>query len=300
MFNLKEWAVGEYRQISRQRDAFPVVTVDGVDYQTYANIFGYTVTKVENGVEYKQSFSFGDVLEYLYFPKEGYCEHFVQIVKVLKEVNPQYFDKPPMFSLYNDGKFPTLSELYSNTSNKEFVDFRDDAFATSQRDFFIEYCGFVPYSEETGAILKEYLTGKSVIEVGCGKGLLSQYLHDHGVDITGVDLCDNFYSSSWFNSSTLPQWLIKGDFTDYPIEPFDVVISVWAPIGNALLKVLERMRPGQVLILEGEWEGCTANDDTFDYIGSNFTTDFDLGKRLNEHHYNFTRIRDKWTVHVKN
>ncbi len=37
-----------------------------------------------------------------------------------------------------------------------------------------------------GVILRHFL-GKSLIEVGCGKGYFLEYLHQAGFDITGID-----------------------------------------------------------------------------------------------------------------
>lgn len=46
---------------------------------------------------------------------------------------------------------------------------------------------FQRHLEDVRVIIQRYFYGKSLIEVGCGKGFFLEYLHEAGYDITGID-----------------------------------------------------------------------------------------------------------------
>jgi hypothetical protein len=66
-------------------------------------------------------------------------------------------------------------------------------------------------------------------------------------------------------------------------------------------KVVNSMRPGQILIYQGEgMYGCTANDEFFDEVFSSSWTQLrDVKDALNANHVTFDLIHDEWQVFQK-
>lgn len=199
---------------------------------------------------------------------------------------------------YRAGNLPSIT-LFDGLADDEFYDFSRRCSQDLQRRNFIEEFGFVPFTKESVDVLIAEISGKKVLEIGAGTGLLSRYLNKVGIDITAVDRCDGNYSPAWYKTPIEEPWFIKGDIEDIDVTEYDVLISVWAPMSDMLLRVLEKMKPGQVIFVEGEYNGCTANEDTFFYLSDWFDCDDELNKKLNEKHFAFPMIHDIWGVYAK-
>lgn len=60
------------------------------------------------------------------------------------------------------------------------------------------------------------------------------------------------------------------------------------------------MKPGQMLVFEGEGEGgCTGDDAFFELLSSSFAEHVAQSRRLNAGHVQFPGIHDRWSVGVK-
>jgi hypothetical protein len=166
------------------------------------------------------------------------------------------------------------------------------------RDRYNADYGFVLLTKECVDALATFLRGKKVIDVGSGTGFLAHCLKNQGVDVTALDLptlgTDGHHY--WFRQIwTLD---IADDFRNHLPGPYDVVILAWPNMGSSFANdVAQAMRPGQILIYEGENGGCTADDDFFNYTRGICWEPMEAETRsLNEHHRQFKGPHDRWYV----
>ena len=110
--------------------------------------------------------------------------------------------------------------------------------------------------------LSKFLDGKKVIELMCGKGLISKRLKAHGVDIRATD------NNNWGISDN-PDIEIK-DALEVVKDNLDVdyFILAWSPLNDTIdLEILNQIRENnknQKLIVIGESYGCTGSEEFFD------------------------------------
>lgn len=169
------------------------------------------------------------------------------------------------------------------------------------RNQYIADYGFCLFTAEVLAALKRYLVGKKVLEAGSGSGWLADWLANNGVDIQAADRADYRVVRDSYPMRKVYRLDHHGDVVDLLPGEFDVVILVWPNYNTDFgAKVIKAMKPGQVLIFEGEGPGgCTADDAFFDLFDSEFTERSLQSKVLNLHHKMFDGIHDQWSVLVK-
>lgn len=264
----------------------------------YYNDRRFTLFKTsETGVLLRSYFYLTTLMFYQKISKEGFPEWFSGILDIAVAKLWHIFDVPLLIDLYADGEFPSkkeITEVYPEGYCLDNYEFR-----RAQRNLFIELYGFVPFSKETEVQLVNILKGKKVCEVGAGKGLLSKKLFDNDISIIAVDNCEGNYSSRWW-ADELPEWFLKASVDDIEIDPYDAIISVWAPLGSPMLtNVAKRMHAGQLLFCQGEYRGCTADDDFFQLVDEEFEEDEELTKLLRQGNVSFEGIHDDWYVYRK-
>lgn len=167
----------------------------------------------------------------------------------------------------------------------------------AQERFNIDY-GYVLLTRECVDTLASILSGKKVIDIGSGTGFLAHCLKQEGVDVTALDLPTLGTASHgyWFRQIwTLD---IADHFSSHLPGPYDVVILSWPNMDSPFAHdVAQAMRPGQILIYEGEMGGCTAEASFFSYIRGPHWDPLDAETRaLNEHHRQFKGLHDRWYV----
>lgn len=168
-------------------------------------------------------------------------------------------------------------------------------FNWSRRSEYTKKNGWFITTEETAVILADYLKDKKVLEVASGTGYLAAHLRERGVaDYTAVDLYINYWHPDSPNYGS-----IVGDALGHINQDYHVVVMGWPPLGSPFgRKVVQQMRGGQTLILQGESQGgCTGSDQMFYLIDDHFTYDQELSDRLNEYHTQFEGIHDEWAVY---
>lgn len=168
------------------------------------------------------------------------------------------------------------------------------------RDNHIAEYGFVILTKETLDALADLLANKQVIEVGAGTGILSHCLSRRGVQMLASDLGGETAG----NFGMLKVWQRDHEGDSLRLLPghFDAVVLSWPTYDHPFgYQVLQAMRPGQMLILQGEGPGgCTANDDFFDELDSIiWSQDEAATEALNEHHLQFFGVHDRWSVWTK-
>lgn len=151
--------------------------------------------------------------------------------------------------------------------------------------------------------LAEYIGDRKVAELGPGAGYLLSCLKARGVDVTGYDLGKesdfaNEYLGSKITSSEkyhLFSSYVNGDYNELSFDYYDVILMVWPRNAD---KALLKMKPGQILILIGEHDGCTGGplqdrilDERFELIEEKF---------LLEHFIQWDGTYDRIDIYRKN
>jgi hypothetical protein len=164
------------------------------------------------------------------------------------------------------------------------------------RDRYIPEYGFVLLTKETVDALVELLQGKKVLEVGSGGGFLAHTLSERGVNIMALDQTTLESENPKYYFSKVWKLDIVGDFHQVLPGDYDVVLLSWPDMGTSFAnEVAAQMKEGQVLVYQGEWQGCTADSDFFEQVGGeNWYDDTEVARRLNEHHRRFPGIKDSW------
>jgi hypothetical protein len=175
------------------------------------------------------------------------------------------------------------------------------AMAFEARESFIAKYGFVILGEATINSLTNICHNKKVVDVGSGLGYLSHRLHSNGIDITAIDFKPTREFYSYLKRSNLWKLDYDQDARDHDLSQYEVIILCWPPYDTSFgYEIASRVQPGQILIYQGEEKGgCTADDNFFDLIYSQFEefpNDTDL---LNQHHSTFLGIHDYWTVYQR-
>lgn len=171
-------------------------------------------------------------------------------------------------------------------NNEEFI-FNYNAMTS--RSIFIERMGYCILTKEVIESLANILRNKKVLDACCGIGTLSYYLRREGIDIAPVDI--------QVKKGKLP--IINRDSTEI-VENYEVILLVWPPYANPFAaKLVEKMKPGQVLIYQGEGYGGCTGDDRFHNLLYNMSFDSEKSKLLNKFHIQWPRIHDEWFIYTK-
>ncbi len=94
----------------------------------------------------------------------------------------------------------------------------------------------------------------------------------------------------------------QGNAVQYVAGGFGAVLLVWPGYDRPFAQdIAKAVRPGQLLIYEGEIRGCCADDAFFDYLDDSAAWEYktDLSDELNSFHVTFANARDRWKVYRK-
>lgn len=170
-----------------------------------------------------------------------------------------------------------------------------------QRKRYNREFGFCLFTAECICSLAALCKGKKVLEAGSGSGWLADQLAQQGIAITAADWTD--YRQPRDKKRGYPMRSVyrldhHGDAVALLPGSFDMVLLVWpnldTPFGE---QVAHAMRPGQVMILEGEDKGGnTATDEFFDVLSTDFERLNAETQALNEHHRRFPGLHDRWQI----
>ena len=170
-----------------------------------------------------------------------------------------------------------------------------------QRKRYNREFGFCLFTAECVSTLVALCKNKKVLEAGSGSGWLAYQLAQQEIEITAADWTD--YRQPRDTKRGYPMRSVfrldhHGDAVALLPGSFDVVLLVWpnlnTPFGE---QVAHAMRPGQVMILEGEEKGgSTATDEFFDVLSADFERLDAETLALNEHHRTFPGLHDRWQI----
>lgn len=175
-----------------------------------------------------------------------------------------------------------------------------------QREAFHRRYGYVLASQEVMDELAALLRPcGEVLDAGCGSGYLSARLRTLGVQAFAVDTqdCRLRYNTrkdgypmrrvEQLDAVARAEELLPGNF--------GAVLLCWPPLGHSFaVDVARAMKPGQLLVYEGEGlGGCTGSDAFFEELAVKERWRLLTGptQRLNRAHVTWDVLHDRWAVY---
>lgn len=175
-----------------------------------------------------------------------------------------------------------------------------DARGFQRRRYRREF-GFCLFTAECIFSLAALCKGKRVLEAGSGSGWLADQLAQHGIEITAADWTD--YRQSRDNTRGYPMRSVfrldhHGDAVALLPGCFDIVLLVWPNLDKPFGEhVAHAMCSGQIMIFEGEIKGgCTATEEFFNVLSTDFEFLNAETMALNEYHRTFPGLHDQWQI----
>lgn len=159
--------------------------------------------------------------------------------------------------------------------------------------------GWCVLTKEVAQILGDFIKGSRVVEVFAGTGYLAHHLRDvSGLsrkEYRAYDIMRGYPYDRRYPGVTRKNAFMA------PIKDADIVIMTWpCYANNNASRIVKKMKVGQCLIYNGESEGgCTGDDEFFDILSNKFTYLEGLSERLDDHHFRFFGIHDRWTIYQK-
>lgn len=145
----------------------------------------------------------------------------------------------------------------------------------------------------------------SILETACGTGSLSVYLHQHGYDVTGMDLSPAMLmvAAEKFRKQNIPLKLCASSMTSIPVDTtFDAVLCLYDSINylkapKDLLRGLEEAyrvtRPGGIYI----FDVCTIRNSQLFFSNNSLGEDFGEIKYTRTcFFYDYTRIQENFFI----
>lgn len=184
-----------------------------------------------------------------------------------------------------------LKPFQSHESYQEVADT-----ALNSRPFrhaYVHTYGHALITSETLDALVDIMRNKKVLEVGAGTGYLAHELSLRHIDIHAVD------DGSWCNIPKIWKRDTEGCALKMLPGDYDIVLMSWPNSNDFSFDVADAMKPGQMLIYEGEYRrGNTACDEFFDEVSSAHWSE-ETSEKLNAFHVQFDGMRDMWSVYTK-
>lgn len=215
-----------------------------------------------------------------------------------------YLNTPPTSIKLLDETSEKLAKIDFLQSHDNYQDCRDgwERFQKShmERKSYIGKYGFSIYSKETLDALAQYLKQANgpTLEIFAGSGYLSDRLAKRGTPIIASDKGAATFEK--YKIANVYKRDIECDVFDLNLEEFQTVIMAWPEMNLNAYLIAQKMQPGQVLIYVGEEEGgCTATEEFFNEVGTNWERLDGVEAQFNQHHYSFLSIYDSFFVFRK-
>lgn len=194
-------------------------------------------------------------------------------------------------------KFPQRSIMEFTLSYDRIRSTLEDA--STFRAWYIDNIAFPLYTKEEIDTIADMLAEYSaVVEVGSGIGYFARLMHDRGINILSCDNLSGRYTKGERGWQVLENrysllHLESDGLQDIP--GCGVVVLSWPDYDNdTAINVWNAMSPGQVLLYQGEWGGCTANE-TFHKATEEYI-DEEASDSINRFHVTFEFLHDRWYV----
>lgn len=155
-------------------------------------------------------------------------------------------------------------------------------------------------THEVAVLLAAYIGKRKTLDAGAGTGYMSAHLEQLGAtNITASDIGGEMFSK--YGMSQVYKRDHEGDSCSLLPGDFEVVILSWPPYNKPFgFLVAEKMKPGSILIYNGEGDGGNTGDDVFHYsLDIDFELQEEITDNLNNEHVRFSGINDRWHVYKK-
>ena len=149
--------------------------------------------------------------------------------------------------------FDIAKEGYVNLADSRAAGGGDDAFLINARVAFLGREHYRPFCDKVIALLKEYTTGNTVLDAGCGEGYYTNHIAKAGFRVVGVDLSKRGVRAAAKAAKREGGgacFAVAGVF-DLPLADasVDAVVSLFAPVAEA--EFLRVLKPGGLLLVAG-------------------------------------------------
>jgi SAM-dependent methyltransferase len=220
---------------------------------------------------------------------------------------------PPLPCIADIPKSPLRKDVWSwNVS--DVLTF--SAESLKARRMYIPEFGFVLLTEEVVAALVREVFGihragghgsmPELLDAGSGTGFLAEVLARRGIGVCASDIGElGYYHQRNLGDEDAPAtsaayiWRRDHDGDALALLPgaFDFVLLSWPPFWTEFaLHVVRKMKPGQVLLYEGD-HGCTGTAEFFSEIESDrWVLLAEESERINDVHSQWENIHDEWLI----
>lgn len=167
------------------------------------------------------------------------------------------------------------------------------------RERYLSRYGHVLLSRECADALVELLKGHRVLDVCAGGGFLAHTLANAGVEVMAADLYPPGLAPTERDSRVRWKVDFAGSSLELPLEEYSALVMAWPDHQDPFAdQIAASMRPGQLLVYQGEGAGGATADDAFFARVSGPGWEFLRAETeaLNRHHVRFHGMNDYWCV----
>ena len=149
--------------------------------------------------------------------------------------------------------FDFAKEGYVNLAGAKAAGGGDDAALITARTRFLNGRHYEPFSDRVIALLRQYSTGNTVVDAGCGEGYYTCHMASEGFSCYGFDLSRRGIRAAAKRATGegLDAFFAVAGIYTLPLEnaSVDAVVSLFAPVAEA--EFMRVLKPGGILIVAG-------------------------------------------------
>lgn len=166
-----------------------------------------------------------------------------------------------------------------------------------RRSMCMRSCWFLVSDTELNKLAR-YMKGKKVLEIAAGTGWLAMQMRLRGVtNYRAIDARCSYYDPKDINYGV--EIVDFYSITKQEMAKYDIVVLTWPPYDTSLAyDVFRKMAKRQTLIYQGEFFGCTGNDEFHEAL-NNHCVELAGFKNLMDDSPQWCGIRDRWWGYVK-
>lgn len=148
-----------------------------------------------------------------------------------------------------------------------------DTVADNYTDFTRAAMDRLPVARSFLDVFSTLVATGRVLDAGCGPGWVTAYLHDRGLDVSGIDLSPRLIEIARTNHPSID--FTVGSVTDLPVASHSLVgITCWwvlhhvpdSALGEVMAQFWEKLEPGGYLLV-GTHLGASTHTKTEGYGG---------------------------------
>ncbi len=147
--------------------------------------------------------------------------------------------------------FDLAKEGYVNLASAKASGGGDDAALIAARTAFLGGGHYAPIADRVCALLKEHISGGTVVDAGCGEGYYTARMAESGLQAFGIDLSKRGIRHAAKTAGCDRAFFAVAGIFDLPVADgaADGIVSLFAPVCEE--EFLRVLRPGGVALLVG-------------------------------------------------